>query len=217
MIINFPEKTFNEKKPSIEIIDSGNGYSRTWRVYFNEKTTQITEEMMVPEVSSESEDGDPENTGTTPVKKEVTREQYTYNYIETVCSSDKIPDPLQVVKNYVIEKIDEYDQSSNVNSFTLNGVSGVWLDKATRVGLMNSTTIQKNAGIENSVLWIDNICLTINVDLIIKLLGVLEVYALGCFNTTAEHKKKILDMTKIDDVINYDFTTDYPEHPNFSV
>ena len=82
---------------------------------------------------------------------------------------------------------------------------------------MNSTTIQKNAGIENSVLWIDNVCLTINVDLIIKLLGVLEVYALGCFNATAEHKKKVLDMTKIDDVVNYDFTTGYPENPNFSV
>ena len=33
----------------------------------------------------------------------------------------------------------------------------IWLDKSTRVGLMNSLTIEKNAGKETSTLWFGNL------------------------------------------------------------
>ena len=58
---------------------------------------------------------------------------------------------LNYIKSEKIRKIEEYDTSTNVNGFQLNGVT-VWLDKATRVGLMNSTTIAKNMGNENTTL-----------------------------------------------------------------
>ena len=41
----------------------------------------------------------------------------------------------------VLEKITDWDTSSAVNGFILNG-ERVWLDKATRVGLMNSTSMK---------------------------------------------------------------------------
>ena len=44
-----------------------------------------------------------------------------------------------------IEEIAAYDTSDKVNGFILNGQI-VWLDKATRVGLMNSTTIERDLG-----------------------------------------------------------------------
>lgn len=52
---------------------------------------------------------------------------------------------LQQAKQDKLQEIDTYDLSSAVNGFMLNGLL-VWLDKATRVGLMNSTTIAKAAG-----------------------------------------------------------------------
>ena len=52
-----------------------------------------------------------------------------------------------MAKKEVIRKIDAYDKSSDVNSFLLNGIQ-VWLDKDTRVGLMNSIKIEKDAGKE---------------------------------------------------------------------
>ena len=44
-----------------------------------------------------------------------------------------------------IAEITAYDTSDKVNAFVLNGAV-VWLDKATRVGLMNATTIQRYLG-----------------------------------------------------------------------
>nr|DAU17954.1 MAG TPA: hypothetical protein [Bacteriophage sp.] len=69
----------------------------------------------------------------------------------------------------------------------LNGVQ-VWLNKDTRVGLMNSITIEKNAGKEKSVLWLNGICITVNCDAAVQMLSSLELYALACYNKTAEHK-----------------------------
>lgn len=52
---------------------------------------------------------------------------------------------IEEAKKKLMEEIIAYDTSSSVNGFILNGLL-VWLDKATRVGLMNSTTITKAAG-----------------------------------------------------------------------
>ena len=71
--------------------------------------------------------------------------------------------PLELAKKRVIRSIEDYDSSDNVNSFYLNG-GKVWLSKDTRVGLMNSLTIEKNAGKEISTLWFGNIKLDINTE-----------------------------------------------------
>ena len=62
-------------------------------------------------------------------------------------------DNLATAKAQMEAEIDRYDSSSAVNSFLLNGME-VWLDKATRVGLMNSTTIAKAMGKAKSTLWL---------------------------------------------------------------
>ena len=52
---------------------------------------------------------------------------------------------LEQAKADKIAEIAAYDTSDKVNGFILNGRI-VWLDKATRVGLMNSTTIERDLG-----------------------------------------------------------------------
>ena len=52
---------------------------------------------------------------------------------------------LVLAKKAKIAEISAYDTSDKVNGFILNGQI-VWLDKATRVGLMNSTTIERDLG-----------------------------------------------------------------------
>lgn len=116
---------------------------------------------------------------------------------------------LDQAKKEVIRKIDAYDKSSDVNSFLLNGIQ-VWLDKDTRVGLMNSIKIEKDAGKEQSVLWFNNICVTVNCDSAIQMLSALELYALDCYNKTAEHKANVQNLSSIGEVHNYDYTQGYP-------
>ena len=123
---------------------------------------------------------------------------------------------LDQAKKEVIRKIDEYDTSVNVNSFKLNGID-VWLSKDTRVGLMNSISIEKAAGKEQSVLWFNNICVTVNCDSAIQMLSALELYALDCYNKTSEHKINVQNLSSIEEVHNYDYTQGYPNKLEFTI
>lgn len=114
-----------------------------------------------------------------------------------------------------IAKINEYDLSSNVNSFTINGML-TWFDKADRVGLMNSTKILKEQGVESTSLWVNNKEITIKCDELIDMLSKLEIYALACFDTTSSHKQNIYTLTSVEDINNYDYTSGYPDKLTFT-
>lgn len=148
------------------------------------------------------------------VSKEIKDEIY-YN-IKVDFGLEEEISPLEKAKKTVIKKIDDYDQSSDVNSFFLNGIQ-VWLNKDTRVGLMNSLTIEKDAGKEISTLWFNNICININCDAAIQMLRSLELYALACYNKTAEHRVAVSALNNIEDVMGYDFIEGYPEKLIFTI
>ena len=110
----------------------------------------------------------------------------------------------------VLAEIEKHDTSSAVNGFILNG-QRVWLDKATRVGLMNSTTIAKAMGQPTTTLWLGDVKLVVECDKAIQLLSALEMYALECFNVTAAHKKAVSEMSTVESVLGYDYKEGYPE------
>lgn len=117
---------------------------------------------------------------------------------------------LSAAKTTMLAEITAYDSSVAVNSFLLNGME-VWLDKATRVGLMNSTTIAKSMGQEKTTLWLGSYQLEVECDKAIQLLSALEMYALECFNVTAAHKKAVSELDNIDGVLTYDYKSGYPD------
>lgn len=110
----------------------------------------------------------------------------------------------------MLAEIEKLDTSSAVNGFMLNG-QRVWLDKATRVGLMNSTTIAKAMGQPTTTLWLGDVKLVVECDKAIQLLSALEMYALECFNVTAAHKKAVSEMSTVEEVLAYDYTAGYPK------
>lgn len=116
---------------------------------------------------------------------------------------------LAQAKREVLKKIEDYDTSPAVNGFALNGTV-VWLDKATRVGLMNSTSITKAMGQPTTTLWLGESKMEVPCDTAIQLLSALEMYALECFNVTAAHKKAVSELTTIEEVEKYDITAGYP-------
>lgn len=119
-------------------------------------------------------------------------------------------EPLGYMRKAMLAYIEKYDASSSVNSFLLNGME-VWLDKATRVGLMNSTTIAKAMGQQKTTLWLGSYQLEVDCDKAIQLLSALEMYALECFNVTAAHKKAVNELDNIEAVLTYDYKSGYPE------
>ena len=106
---------------------------------------------------------------------------------------------LEKAKKEKLAAILAYDTSSDVNGFMLNG-NKVWLDKETRMGLMNSTTIAKSVGQKTTTLWLGSIKLVVDCDKAIQLLSALEMYALDCFNVTASHKQAVSELTTIEEV-----------------
>ena len=129
-------------------------------------------------------------------------------FIEFTAKMDALK--LKQAKVEKIAEITAYDTSDKVNGFVLNGLL-VWLDKATRVGLMNSTTIAKAAGQQTTTLWLGDVKLEVDCDKAIQLLSALEMYALECFNITAAHKAAVTDLKTIKEVEAFDVTADYPK------
>lgn len=119
-------------------------------------------------------------------------------------------------KQHKINDILKYDSSPEVNGFYLNDEL-VWLSKDMRVGLVNSTTIEKNAGIQETTLWFEGRSLVIGVDNVLEMLSVLEIYAKQCYNKTQEHIAEVNDLEDVKDVDDYDYTVGYPEKLHFNV
>jgi hypothetical protein len=103
-----------------------------------------------------------------------------------------------------------------VNGFYLNDEL-VWLSKDMRVGLVNSTTIEKNAGIQETTLWFEGHSFVIGVDDVLEMLSALEIYAKQCYNKTQEHIAEVNDLEDVKDVDDYDYTVGYPEKLHFNV
>ena len=190
---------FEHKQPMVVVCKSGRAM-----IALNEQVVKTMENMP----TGMTDEGE-------MLYEEREKEQYSYD----VCWIDGVSseaDVLQRAKETVFAAIEAYDTSSAVNGFILNG-ERVWLDKATRVGLMNSTQIVKAMGKTTTTLWFGGMEIEVNCDKAIGLLSALEMYALECFNVTAAHKKAVAELNTVEDVLGYDYTKGYPEQLKMEV
>lgn len=116
---------------------------------------------------------------------------------------------IKEIKELLLSLQAEYDNGTEVNSFYLNG-KRVWLDKATRVGLINSLNLEKSTGKTNTILWFNNISITIDIDKALQLLSIVEMYAKECYNNTHQHYSDITKLETLEDCLSFDITSGYP-------
>ena len=116
---------------------------------------------------------------------------------------------IKEIKELLLSLQAEYDNSAEVNSFYLNG-KRVWLDKATRVGLINSLNLEKSTGKTDTILWFNNVSITIDIDKAIHLLSIVEMYAKECYNNTHQHYSDITKLETLEDCLSFDITSGYP-------
>ena len=108
-----------------------------------------------------------------------------------------------------------YDSSDAVNQFSINNVYG-WFSKSTRVGLINSISVEKVAGRTETSIWLENSKFVFPVVRALDMLHQIELYALACFDTTQEHTKAILQLDTKEEIEAYDFKTGYPRKLSFA-
>ena len=120
------------------------------------------------------------------------------------------------IKKLLLSLQAEYDNSAEVNSFYLNG-KRVWFDKDTRVGLFNLLNIEKASNTETITLWFSNTSIEIQVDKAMALLTMVEKYAKQCYDNTHKHYVEINQLESIEDCLQYNITTGYPDILNIKV
>lgn len=195
--MNKQKETFAEKQPLLTFAKSGRCRIA---IYIGEETETVSNRIGEEEETTEERTVYAYNVGwLTPGKGvKITNEE----------------EALAAIKADLIAQITTYDTSEAVNSFTLQGKQ-MWLPKETRVGLVNSITIEKNAGKEVTGLWHDGVRYELPVDTALQMLAALELYALECYNVTAAHKAAVSALESVEDIVAYDYTQNYPERLNF--
>ena len=139
-----------------------------------------------------------------------------FNVAEVGDMDDLRAQALDKAKSFALSAIERYDTSDNVNSFIVNGES-TWLDKATRVGLVNSLATEKAAGKETSTLYLNGEPITASITTLESVLSQVELYAIDCYRQTEAHKASVRAMTDYFAVDEYDYTTGYPEKLEFTL
>lgn len=129
--------------------------------------------------------------------------------------TDKFPeeDAKEFITKIAMGRISAYDKSSAVNSFFYGNVE-FWLDRDTRVSVRSTAEIMKEMGKQTMTLWLGDVNVTLAPAQVLQMLAVLEIYALECYNTTAQHKSAVNNLATIEEVEAYDFRCGYPEKIN---
>lgn len=121
---------------------------------------------------------------------------------------------LDEAKAEKVEVLTAYDKSPAVNLFYLAG-NPMWLPLEERKSMRQSLIALKAEGIETFTYWLGLTPITMPVAQFETIMDKVEVYALQCFNVTAQHKANIMELETLEEVSEYDFTTGYPEKLSF--
>ena len=111
-------------------------------------------------------------------------------------------------------KIQQYDSSSEVNIFYMNGTP-MWLDKATRAGLMLRLQAEQTMGKETTTLWYGANQYSLPIGMAMQMLLAIEIYASECYDNTQRHMAAVDVLESKEEIDAYDYRVGYPEKLEF--
>ena len=138
-------------------------------------------------------------------------------YTEYISPEPTPEELLQRAKSQKIYEIDEYDQSDNVNAFTINNEEKAWFTPDERSNYRNSIDAAKLVGIESLSMYVGNIPVTLSTQQAELMLAQIQLYADQCFMVTKGHKVNVEALTTIEEVDAYDNESGYPQMLNFNI
>lgn len=121
---------------------------------------------------------------------------------------------VKAAKDAKINEISHYDASDNINVFFMNNMP-IWLDKATRAGLMLRFQSELALKKDTTTLWYNNMHFDLPLNDAMTMLYVIENYASQCYDTTQAHIAAVSALETIDEIRSYNYITGYPEKLHF--
>lgn len=133
-----------------------------------------------------------------------------------------VENTLKGVRDLLIELINEYDVSPEVNGFTIvhDGKElNYWLPAEKRGQLATGIAAKKACGSNTYTLDLREYGVSIDVDCdkLTELLTKLDNYAVESYNVTSKHLNEVKAMTDIEALLAYDYKSGYPEKLNFEL
>ena len=136
----------------------------------------------------------------------------TYNPTEEMILADGWEEYIYIVPEKNIEdikrdkkyEIEVYDQSNKVNIFYVNDTP-VWLDKATRSGLMLRFQAELASGQKNTSLWYNGTQFPLILSQAVQMLYAIEIYASQCYDNTQLHLSNIDNLESIEEIEEYNY------------
>jgi hypothetical protein len=112
--------------------------------------------------------------------------------VQEVWNMEKSPisRPLELAIAEKIYEIDKYDNSVNVNEFTINDYS-MWLSVEERQQIATQINANEVIGRETMTRWYDGISFTFPINIWKQMLIALEIYAGDAKNVTETHKATV--------------------------
>lgn len=124
---------------------------------------------------------------------------------------------LEDAKKEKIAEIDLYDNSEEVNGFTVNNAFTAWFSVQERLNYKQSIESAKLLGVNDLAFFIGDNMLNVSVSNAEMMLAALQLYADQCFIITKQHKLAVEALETIEDVDEYDYRKGYPEKLNFDL
>lgn len=118
---------------------------------------------------------------------------------------------LRVIKQ---DEILAFDSSDEVNAFFMQG-KRMWLDKATRAGLMLRFNAEVAMGKETTTLWYEGSMFELPITNAIQMLYAIENYASACYDNTQKHLVAIDGLNTKEEIEAYDYRSGYPQQLEF--
>lgn len=131
---------------------------------------------------------------------------YSLKELDNIYKTNRLGNIDFMYKDILLAQSSLYDQSDNVNSFIYQG-NKYWLDKQQRSCMK---TVAESGLTEIEIVFGD-IAIILPSEFVKQFILQLEAYAYKCFVVTAKHQQSIKSLENIEDILNYDYTTGYPE------
>ena len=137
--------------------------------------------------------------------------------VKEVWDMELSPRTISDAKREMIEHIDEYDRSSSVNGFTINGAIEGWLTPDERSNYKSSIDAAKLLGVETLSFFIGDNVFELPTETAERMLAQIQLYADQCFIVTKQHKIAVENLDDIESVDSFEYAEGYPQKINFII
>lgn len=139
-----------------------------------------------------------------------------FEEVDNPYKEEVVPTTLEDAKEQVKKKIEEYDSSDAVNSFTVNGETA-WMTATERTNYTASIQSAETLGETSVDLILNGNKLTLPIENAKTLLAQICRYADKCWMITQKHISEVNSLNDITSVMEYDYKKEYPNKLQFNI